>query len=89
MEVLDLVVDVVSLASPGIENVIGVLGELRFPGLNLVGVNVKLLSEFSQGVVALQGGQGDFGFEGGAVVSAFASHRSGCRWRWIRSQDFT
>ncbi len=45
------------------------------PGLELVGMKLELLSECSQGASALERSQGDFGFDAGAVVSAFASHR--------------
>src|SRR4051794_11374354 len=55
------------------------LQELSLPGRDLVGMNVKLLRQFGQRLLALHGSQGHLRFESRRVVPAWLSaHRLSC-----------
>jgi hypothetical protein len=50
------------------------LQELRLPLRDLVGVDIKLLHEFRERSIVLQGRERHLGFEGGCVISSRAFH---------------
>src|SRR3954466_8538795 len=55
------------------------LQELSLPGRDLVGMNVKLLRQLSQRLLALHGSQGHLRFESRRVIPAWSSaHRLSC-----------
>jgi hypothetical protein len=57
----------------GLENAGCPLKQLRFPLRDLIGMNIKSLSNFDQGLVAFDRGDGNLRFEGRRVVPARSS----------------
>jgi hypothetical protein len=54
-----------SIATAGTENIDSSTLELCFPRRDLIGVDVKLLRQLSQCLIALDGGKSDLGLEAG------------------------
>ena len=63
MELLDLLLIVPSLCCIATEHVLGTLDQAPLPVLDLIGVNIELLSQLGKGMLSFHRCQSDLRFE--------------------------
>ena len=75
------------LVSHAAKDVRRIVEQLPAPVIDLVRVDIIVLCNLGQGLVALQRGQRNFGLEGRLVITSFASDRvCSCSWVTYRSE---